>query len=72
MTNPEIIAQAKAFETNGIGKFDALHVACAMSSQANVFVTTDDRLIKKMRQINALTTLLPGEAIAFVEDWYEN
>jgi len=72
MIDQEIIAQAKAFETHGIGKFDALHVACAMSSQANVFITTDDRLIKKMRKIGTLATMLPGEAIAFVENWYEN
>jgi predicted nucleic acid-binding protein len=43
-----------------------------MSSQANVFVTTDDRLIKKMRKNDTLTTMLPGEAIAFLENWYEN
>ena len=43
-----------------------------MSSQANVFVTTDDRLIKKMRKNNTLATMLPGEAIAFLENWYEN
>jgi hypothetical protein len=35
-------------------------------------VTTDDRLIKKMRNIGTLPTMLPGEAIAFVENWYEN
>jgi predicted nucleic acid-binding protein len=52
--------------------FDALHVACAVAGQAHVFVTTDDKLIKKMRKIGSLPTLLPGEAIAFVENWYEN
>ena len=72
LTNDEIIARAKAHEAHGVGKFDALHVACAISGQANIFVTTDDRLIKKMRKIGTLPTMLPGEAIAFVENWYEN
>ena len=72
MTDDQIIAQAKMIQTHGIGTFDALHVACAIAGQAHVFVTTDDRLIKKMRQLDLLPTLLPGEAIAFVENWYEN
>jgi hypothetical protein len=33
---------------------------------------TDDRLIKKMRRIGTLHTVLPGEAIALVGNWYEN
>ncbi len=49
-----------------------LHIACAMACQADVFVTTDDRLIKSMRKIQTQLTMLPGEAIAFVENWYEN
>ncbi len=72
LTNAEIITQAKTLEANGVGKFDALHIACAMACQADVFVTTDDRLIKKIRKIKTLLTMLPGEAIAFVENWYEN
>jgi len=44
----------------------------AISGQANIFVTTDDRLINKMRKIGTLPTMLPGEAIAFMENWYEN
>ena len=72
MTNDEVIARAKEHESHGIGRFDALHVACAVSGQAKLFITTDDRLIKKMRNIGILPTMLPGEAIAFVENWYEN
>ncbi|MHB1200391.1 MAG: PIN domain-containing protein [Polaromonas sp.] len=72
LTDDEIIARAKAHEAHGVGKFDALHVACAISGQANLFVTTDDRLINKMRKIGTLPTMLPGEAIAFMENWYEN
>jgi len=61
-----------AVEEHGVGRFDALHVACALAAQVDLFVTTDDRLIKKMRKIGTLPTMLPGEAIALVENWYEN
>jgi len=72
MADDEIIVRAKAHEAQGIDKFDALHVACAISGQADLFITTDDRLINRMRKIDTLPTMLPGEAIAFVENWYEN
>lgn len=72
VASESIIAEAITLQAHGIGTFDALHVACAHAGQAHVFVTTDDRLIKKMRKIGSLPALLPGEAIAFVENWYEN
>lgn len=72
LPNAEIITQAKTLQANGVGKFNPLHIACAMACQADVFVTTDDRPIKSMRKIQTQLTMLPGEAIAFVENWYEN
>lgn len=72
MVNDDIVTQAKFHEASGIGTFDALHMACAIAGLANVFITTDDRLIKKMRKMGTMPTMLPGEAIAFVENWYEN
>ena len=72
MIDDKIIACAKMHEEHGVGRFDALHVACALAAQVDLFVTTDDRLIKKMRKIGTLPTMLPGEAIALVENWYEN
>jgi predicted nucleic acid-binding protein len=31
----------------GFKRFDALHIACAESGNVDVFLTTDDRLVKK-------------------------
>jgi len=67
-----IIKCAKMHEAHGVDRYDALHVACALAAGADLFVTTDDRLVKKMRKIGTLPTMFPGEAIAFVENWYEN
>jgi hypothetical protein len=38
----------------------------------DVFVTTDDRLLNKLRGRDDLRALLPGDALAFLEQWYEN
>jgi predicted nucleic acid-binding protein len=43
---PEI-ERARQFEIWGISAFDALHLACAESGRADVFLTTDDRLLRK-------------------------
>ena len=67
-----VVEHAKLLEAQGIQRFDALHVACAVAGDADVFVTTDDRQLKKVQRIGLLPAMLPGAAIAFVEDWYEN
>lgn len=41
------IERAQQFVAWGISAFDALHLACAESGGADVFLTTDDRLLRK-------------------------
>ena len=41
------IARAEQIQAWSITAFDALHLACAESGQANIFLTTDDRLLRK-------------------------
>lgn len=41
------IKRAQQFEAWGISAFDALHLACAESGEADVFLTTDDKLLRK-------------------------
>jgi hypothetical protein len=36
------------------------------------FETTDDRLLKRLRVAGGIEAMLPQEAIAFMENWYEN
>lgn len=38
--------RASELETLGFKDFDALHIACAESGRADVFLTTDDRLLR--------------------------
>ena len=63
---PAEIARAQRIETWGIAAYDALHLACAESGGADVFLTTDDRLLRvsaarasqlRVRVANPLTWL---------------
>lgn len=46
VAQPEI-ERAQQFEAWGILAFDALHLACAESGGASIFLTTDDKLLRK-------------------------
>lgn len=72
MADHSVVSKAVDLASQGIGHYDALHVASAMEGKAELFVTTDDHLIKKMRKVGGLLVMLPGEALAFLENWYEN
>ncbi len=47
--NPETAARARTLAALGFGPLDALHLAFAEQSEAQWFVTTDDRLLKRAR-----------------------
>lgn len=70
--NQAIQQKANEMVTHGIRSYDALHAASAMAGQADMFVTTDDRLLSKLRKHSTLLTLFPAEALAILENWYEN
>lgn len=42
----EIITDAKTIASTGIKEKDSLHLACALLSHCDYFITTDDRLLK--------------------------
>ncbi|MDR3331878.1 MAG: PIN domain-containing protein [Synergistaceae bacterium] len=48
----EIILRGKELEQFGIESYDALHIASAESGGADVFLTTDNRLIKSANRAN--------------------
>ena len=72
MADDEVTLKAQQFVEQGIGVYDAFHVASAIMGMAELFVTTDDRLLKRLRKIDNLLVMLPGEALAFMEKWYED
>jgi len=44
---PPEVERAHQLEDWGFSAFDALHLACAESGEADVFLTTDDKLVRK-------------------------
>jgi predicted nucleic acid-binding protein len=46
--------EARSAELLGFSGYDATHIASAERSQADIFLTTDDRLIKKARNYTQL------------------
>jgi predicted nucleic acid-binding protein len=46
-------SRAAFFQKNGVKPFDSLHLALAETTEADVFLTTDDRLLKSANRIGA-------------------
>jgi predicted nucleic acid-binding protein len=69
---PEVVAKAHDFASCGVSNYDALHLASAIYGKADYFITTDDRLLKKMRGNHEIHVVLPNIALAELEDWYED
>lgn len=72
MADVEVVKLAREAMAFGVSEYDALHVASAMGGKADILVTTDDRLIKRMRQFGRIKVLFPVEAVAYLEKWYED
>ncbi len=47
------ISKGKQLEALGFKEYDALHIACAESGKVDIFLTTDDRLIRKAKRFQA-------------------
>lgn len=43
----EIMERASSLRNLGFKPFDALHIACAEAADVDIFLTTDDRLLRK-------------------------
>ena len=72
MIDEDTMVHARKLMQLGLAEYDSLHVAAAIKGEADLFVTTDDKLLKKVRDLPDIVALPPGEALAHVEGWYEN
>ena len=61
----EIIGKAERFYQMGIKSKDSIHLACAISTQCEYFLTTDDELIKKASGIKEIKVTDP---ISFIKE----
>ncbi|EFI33869.1 conserved hypothetical protein [Desulfonatronospira thiodismutans ASO3-1] len=69
---PEVVATAHRFASFGLSNYDALHVASAIEGKADFFITTDDRIHKKISGNREIQVAFPNNALAALENWYED
>ncbi len=60
----EIVTFAKELAAARIKNFDALHVACAVATECDCFITTDYRLLRALAEEKRIKVLNP---VDFVE-----
>lgn len=63
----EILAKAHALTRQGIKGKDALHIACAIETKCDYFITTDDRLLKAMKHVQTIVGIDPTAFVREVE-----
>ena len=61
----ELLEIATKIKHKGIKKFDALHLACAMHSKVDYFLTTDDGILKKSLIIEDIRVIDP---VGFIKE----
>lgn len=48
---PAVVSRAKKLQTLGFKQWDALHLACAEHGQVDIFLTTDDKLLRLAQRV---------------------
>ena len=66
--NEKEIKRAKELQKEGFQVFDALHIACAESAKADVFLSTDDRLLKQAKRVSKRLKVRVENPLAWVEE----
>ena len=64
----DVIADADELAEKGLKAADALHVASAAAVDCDCFITTDIRLLRRVRQFKVTRILNPMEFLLEVED----
>ena len=55
----DILKKAEAITKNGIKSKDALHIACAIYGKCDYFLTTDDDILKKLKNFKEIKVIDP-------------
>jgi predicted nucleic acid-binding protein len=63
-----VLLMANNFTKQGLKAKDALHVACAIETKCDFFLTTDDIIQKKMKNVNGIKVFNPIEFINVIEE----
>ena len=61
----EVIETAKELSEKGFHKIDSLHIACAIITKCEYFLTTDDQILKRARLLNNIKI---NDPIGFIKE----
>lgn len=62
-----LLERANVFASFGIKAKDALHVSAAIEAKADIFITTDDRLVKKLLGIKNIRVVNPLDIVGEID-----
>ena len=62
------VERAKALTQLGVSAMDALHLACAESGGADIFLTTDDRLLRQTKRLSAQLRVRVANPLTWIEE----
>ncbi len=65
-----ILDRANRFVALGIKAKDALHVAAAIEGDADYFITTDDKLLKKLSTNVEIKAVNPVDIVEEIDEYY--
>lgn len=63
-----VLQKAHSVQALGLKSKDALHIACAVAAGADYFITTDDLIVKKLRDFSELKVVDPITFIDCMEE----
>jgi predicted nucleic acid-binding protein len=63
-----IITRASKLEAVGFGAYDALHLACAEHAKVDVFLTTDDNLLRLANESSGLLEVRVGNPLTWMKE----
>lgn len=63
-----IVGRAHELQAAGFSEFDALHLACAESAHVDVFLTTDDRLVRRANRLQTMLAVRVLNPVSFLEE----
>ncbi len=63
----DIVVKSKKYKLLGIHGKDAIHIACAVDSNASYFITTDNGILKRKNKIDEIDVINPVDFIRVME-----
>ena len=65
---PSVVSRAKQWESLGFQSTDALHLASAESASVDVFLTTDDRMLRVANRIGDLLRIRVANPLSWLSE----